>query len=122
MKIKINHNNYSSLMQEIRTRVEEGEFETWSIVNVSMREYVFRRIVHTPGRDRQYEDVQLKLCKPSDEDSARGLRYMTIVPAKKTGSCLTNEEFRDKSAVVLGRFCEILNRYFSKINEYHVIL
>lgn len=109
-------------MQEIRKRVEDGEFETWSIVNVSIRDSVFRRIVHTPGRDRQYEDIQLKLCNPSDEDYARGLRYLTIVPAKKVGSSLTNEEFRDKSAVVLGRFCEILNRYFSKINEYHVIL
>lgn len=83
---------------------------------------MYKRIVHTPGRDKQYVDVQLKLCNPSDEDYARGLRYMTIVSAKKAGSSLTNEEFRDKSAVVLGRFCEILNRYFSKINEYHVIL
>ena len=122
MKIKINYNNYSALMQEIRSRVEDGEFETWSIVNVAIGDSVYRRIVHISGRDKQYVDVQLKLCNPSDEDYARGLRYMTIVPAKKAGSSLTNEEFRDKSAVVLGRFCEILNRYFSKINEYHVIL
>lgn len=122
MKIKINYNNYSALMQEIRSRVEDGEFETWSIVNVAIGDSMYKRIVHTPGRDKQYVDVQLKLCNPSDEDYARGLRYMTIVSAKKAGSSLTNEEFRDKSAVVLGRFCEILNRYFSKINEYHVIL
>ena len=30
--------------------------------------------------------------------------------------------FYSKSAIVMGRFCEILNKDFPEINEYHVYL
>lgn len=123
MKIRIKTKHYNKWRDDIRDRAENGEWETWTIVEVeSLKnpEAKIRRLIHVPGDDRQYEDIQLMLCTPSNDKQVEN--YLDIVPKLRKGAEMDEEEFHAKSAIVLGRFCEILNRYFPSLKSYSVIL
>ena len=125
MKIRIKTQLFDKWRDDIRNRAEKGEWETWSVVKVkSLKDtkVFYRRLVHIPGNNHQYEDVQLMLCTPTKEEAKQGEGYLDIVPKKRKGAKMEDDEFRTKSAIVLGRFCEILNRYFPSLKSYSVIL
>lgn len=124
MKIRIKTQYYEKWRNVIRNRAESGEWETWKVVRFSLSQdsnISFRRLVHVPGNDHQYEDIQLLLCTPTKEEIKQGIGYLDIVP-KCIDVKLSDDEIFAKSAVVLGRFCEVLNRYFSNLKSYQVIL
>ena len=123
MKIRIKTKLYTKWRDDIRNRAENGEWETWTIVKVKSLKNpkaTIRRLIHVPGDDHQYEDIQLMLCTPSNDK--QGEYYLDIVPKLRNGVKMDKEEFHAKSAIVLGRFCEILNRYFPSLKGYSVIL
>ena len=125
MKIRIKTQRYDKWRDDIRNRAEEGDWETWNVAKVKSvlnPKVSFRRLVHIPGNDHQYEDVQLMLCTPTKEETKIGEGYLDIVPKKRKGAKIVDDEFHTKSAIVLGRFCEILNRYFPSLRSYSVIL
>lgn len=123
MRIRIIFDDYRTLMWNIRGRVESGEWDTWKVDKVLLSDgNSVRRLVHVPSHDNQFEMIQIKLCIPSKKDIIEDKHYLDMVPAVKEGVSLSNEELYNKSAVVLGRWCEILNRYFPHVSEYHVYL
>lgn len=125
MKIRIKTQRYDAWRSDIRDRAEAGEWETWSVVKVKSRnnpDVSYRRLIHVPGDDHQYEDIQLMLCTPTKEETKMGVGYLDIVPHLRRGVQMEDDELHAKSAIVLGRFCEILNRYFPNLKSYSVIL
>lgn len=123
MKIRIKTQLYEKWRDEIRNRAGNGEWETWTVVKVKSLKNpkaTIRRLIHVPGDDHQYEDIQLMLCTPSNDK--QGEYYLDIVPKLRNGVKMDKEEFHAKSAIVLGRFCEVLNRYFPSLKGYSVIL
>ena len=125
MKIRIKTQRYDKWRNDIRNRAEAEEWETWRVAKVKSvlnPKVFFRRLVHIPGGDRQYEDIQLMLCTPTKEEAKQGEGYLDIVPKLRRGAKMENDELYAKSAIVLGRFCEILNRYFPSLKSYSVIL
>lgn len=125
MKIRIKTQFYDKWRENIRNRAEAGEWETWSVVKVkSLKDskVFYRRLVHVPGDDHQYENIQLMLCTPTKEEAKQGEGYLDIVPKLQRGVKMEDDEFHAKSAVVLGRFCEVLNRYFPGLKSYTVVL
>lgn len=123
MKLRIIYDNYQSLMKEIRDRAEKGEWNTWSVVKCHLNNgKIVRRLIHTPPNDNQYNDIELRLILPSENAIKRGENYIDIVPSVKKDFILNNSERYRKFAVVMGRWCEILNQYFPQVSEYHVYL
>ncbi len=123
MKIQIPTTNYVNLRQQIRNLAESDDWQTWSVVWIKTKDGgEFRRLVHTPKDDNQYVDIQLMLCSPTETDRRSGKLYLEIRPVRANDSELTDEQVHEKSAIVLGRFCEMLNRYFPLLKGYHVIL
>lgn len=123
MKIRIKTKLYNKWRDDIRNRAENGEWETWAVVKVKSLKNpkaTIRRLIHVPGDDHQYEDIQLMLCTPSNDKQVEN--YLDIVPKLRNGVKMDKEELHAKSAIVLGRFCEILNRYFPSLKGYSVIL
>lgn len=123
MKIRIKTKLYNKWRDDIRNRTENGEWETWAVVKVKSLKnpkVTIRRLIHVPGDDHQYEDIQLMLCTPSNDKQVEN--YLDIVPKLRNGVKMDKEELHAKSAIVLGRFCEILNRYFPSLKGYSVIL
>lgn len=124
MKIRIRTQYYEKMRKDIRNRAENGEWETWKVVRISLPQdskISFRRLVHVPSNDHQYEGIQLLLCTPTKEEIKQGIGYLDIVP-KCIDVKLSDDEIFTKSAIVLGRFCEVLNRYFLNLKSYKVIL
>jgi len=125
MKIRIKTQRYDKWRDEIRNRAENEEWETWDVVKVKSRnnpDVFYRRLIHVPGDDHQYEDIQLMLCTPTKDEAKMGIGYLDIVPHLRRGVKMEDDELHAKSAIVLGRFCEILNRYFPNLKSYSVIL
>lgn len=123
MKIRIYYKYYRTLMREIRDRVEDGEWDTWKVERVIMSDGSFiRRIVHVPPHDDQYSMIQIKLCLPSKEDVINNEFYLDMIPVVKRGMPLSNKESYNKFAIVMGRWCEVLNKDFPDVSEYHVYL
>lgn len=125
MKIRIKTQRYDKWRDEIRNRAEDEEWETWDVVKVKSRnnpDVFYRRLIHVPGDDYQYEDIQLMLCTPTKDEAKMGIGYLDIVPHLRRGVKMEDDELHAKSAIVLGRFCEILNRYFPNLKSYSVIL
>lgn len=120
MRIRIPIKDYDGLRTEIRRRARKGEWSTWETVEVGAKKV--ERLIHVPKDDDQYGDIQLRLVNPADDDVKANKLYLDIVPIVAVGSKLKESERKEKKAVVLGRFSEILNRYFPKINGYRVIL
>ena len=117
MKIRIIYEDYPGLIKEIKDRVRKKEFATWEVVSSkSDTGGQVTRIVHN-GEDKQYSMVELGLFSPK-AGSISG--HVDIIPKKKLTTDITDDEFHKKSLVVIGRFCEVLNRYFPQINEYTV--
>ena len=121
MKIRINCEDYSKAISSIRNRAAKGEWSTWDTVDVKNKNGTFKRLIHVPDNDDQYKVVQIKLCGPSEEDKKKGLKYIDLIPGIKN-TTMTIKQKKEKKGVVLGRFCEILNRYFPTLTEYKVIL
>ena len=125
MKIRIKTQRYDKWRDEIRNRAENEEWETWDVVKVKSRnnpDVFYRRLIHVPGDDHQYEDIQLMLCTPTKDEAKMGIGYLDIVPHLRRGVKMEDDELHAKIAIVLGRFCEILNRYFPNLKSYSVIL
>lgn len=125
MKIRIKTQRYVRWRKDIINRADNGEWETWRVEmveSVKKPNTFFKRLVHVPGGDYQYEDIQLKLCTPTKEEAILGIGYLDIVPTLRRGVNMEEEELHAKMAVVLGRFCEILNRYFPHLKSYSVVL
>lgn len=123
MRLRIYYNDFRALMTEIRDRVESGEWSTWRIDNhINAKGQRIRRLVHTPPNDNQYVDIQIRLCLPLETDQQKNVFYVDLVPKLKEEKEMENSELYKKSAVVLGRWCEILNKDFPNVNEYHVYL
>ena len=125
MKIRIKTQRYDAWRSDIRDRAEAGEWETWSVVKVKSAlnpNVTYRRLIHIPGNDHQYEDIQLMLSTPTKEEAKQGEGYLDIIPKLRRSVKMENDEFHAKSAIVLGRFCEVLNRYFPGLKSYSVIL
>lgn len=125
MKIRIKTQRYEKWRKDIRSRAESGEWETWRVAKVKSQKdpKVFLvRPIHVPGDDHQYEDIQLMLCTPTKEEAKLGIGYLDIVPTLRKGVKMGEDELHAKEAIVLGRFCEILNRYFPLLKRYSVIL
>lgn len=123
MKIQIPTTNYVALRKQIRDFAESNDWQTWSIVWVKTKDGgKVRRLVHTPKGDDQYKEIQLMLCDPIDADKKLGKLYLDIKPISAKDCELTEEQVHEKSAVVLGRLCEMLNRYFPLLKGYNVIL
>lgn len=125
MKIRIKTRRYDKWRDEIRNRAEDGEWETWCVVKVKSvinPKVTYRRLIHVAGNDHQYEDIQLMLCTPKKDEAKLGIGYLDIVPTLRRGVKMEKEELHAKKAVVLGRFCEILNRYFPTLKRYSVVL
>lgn len=123
MRLRIYYNDFRALMTEIRDRVESGEWSTWRIDNhINAKGQRIRRLVHTPPNDNQYADIQIRLCLPLETDQQKNVFYVDLVPKLKEEKEMENSELYKKSAVVLGRWCEILNKDFPNVNEYHVYL
>lgn len=123
MKIQIPTTNYVALRKQIRDYAESDDWQTWSVIWVKMKDGgKVRRLVHTPKGDDQYREVQLKLCDPIEADRKQGKLYLDIMPVKAKDSELTEEQLHEKSAIVLGRLSEMLNRYFPLLKGYKVIL
>ena len=123
MKIQIPTTNYVTLRKQIRDYAESDDWQTWSVIWVKVKDGgKVRRLVHTPKGDDQYKDVQLKLCDPIEADRRQGKLYLDIIPVKAKDSELTEEQLHEKSAIVLGRMSEMLNRYFPLLKGYKVIL
>lgn len=125
MKIRIKTQRYEKWRKDIRSRAEKGEWETWRVAKVrSLKDphNLLIRPIHVPGDDHQYEEIQLMLCTPTKEEVRLGIGYLDIVPKLRRGAIMDDEELHAKSAIVLGRFCEILNRYFPNLKSYSVIL
>jgi|GEM_PF-6233279 len=125
MKIRIKTQRYDKWRDEIRNRAENEEWETWDVVKVKSQnnpDVFYRRLIHVPGDDHQYEDIQLMLCTPTKDEAKMGIGYLDIVPHLRRGVKMEDDELHAKSAIVLGRFCEILNRYFPNLKSYSVIL
>ena len=120
MRIRIFTKECNELREEIRERAHKGEWSTWETIDVGSKN--LKRLIHVPSDDDQYRDIQLRLLNPSDEDIKAGVLYLDILPSVAAGSKLTLKQRREKKAIVLGRFCEILNRYFPNLNGYRVIL
>lgn len=121
MRIRISIKDYDSLRTEIRRRSHRGEWNTWETIEVGTKTKV-ERLVHVPKDDDQYKDIQLKLVNPTADDIKANILYLDIIPIVVVGSKLTESQRKEKKAIVLGRFSEILNRYFPKIMGYRVIL
>lgn len=122
MKIRIPIEDYNAAIDILRRRAAKHEWDTWDTVDVKLKNgKTVKRLIHVPNGDDQYKVVQVKLCTPSKEDQKKGLKYLDLVPFIKDSS-LTDKQKRDKKGIVLGRFCEILNRYFPKLSGYRVIL
>lgn len=123
MKIQIPTTNYVALRKQIRDYAESEDWQTWSVIWVKTKDGVkVRRLIHTPKGDDQYMDVQLMLCDPIEADRKQGKLYLDIKPVKSKDSELTEEQMHEKSAIVLGRLSEMLNRYFPLLKGYKVIL
>lgn len=123
MRQRIYYNDFRALMTEIRDRVESGEWSTWRIDNhINAKGQRIRRLVHTPPNDNQYVDIQIRLCLPLETDQQKNVFYVDLVPKLKEEKEMENSELYKKSAVVLGRWCEVLNKDFPNVNEYHVYL
>ena len=123
MRLRIYYNDFRALMTEIRDRVESGEWSTWRIDNhINAKGPRIRRLVHTPPNDNQYVDIQIRLCLPLETDQQKNVFYVDLVPKLKEEKEMENSELYKKSAVVLGRWCEVLNKDFPNVNEYHVYL
>lgn len=123
MKIQIPTTNYVALRKQIRDYAESDDWQAWSVIWVKMKYGgKVRRLVHTPKGDDQYKDVQLKLCDPIEADRKQGKLYLDIMPVKAKDSELTEDQLHEKSAIVLGRLSEMLNRYFPLLKGYKVIL
>ena len=123
MRLRIYYNDFRALMTEIRDRVESGEWSTWRIDNhINAKGQRIRRLVHTPPDDNQYVDIQIRLCLPLETDQQKNVFYVDLVPKLKEEKEMENSELYKKSAVVLGRWCEVLNKDFPNVNEYHVYL
>lgn len=123
MRLRLYYNDFRALMTEIRDRVESGEWSTWRIDNhINAKGQRIRRLVHTPPNDNQYVDIQIRLCLPLETDQQKNVFYVDLVPKLKEEKEMENSELYKKSAVVLGRWCEVLNKDFPNVNEYHVYL
>ena len=123
MRLRIYYYDFRALMTEIRDRVESGEWSTWRIDNhINAKGQRIRRLVHTPPNDNQYVDIQIRLCLPLETDQQKNVFYVDLVPKLKEEKEMENSELYKKSAVVLGRWCEVLNKDFPNVNEYHVYL
>lgn len=123
MRLRIYYNDFRALMKEIRDRVESGEWSTWRIDNhINAKGQLIRRLVHTPPNDNQYVDIQIRLCLPLEADQQKNVFYVDLVPKLKEEKEMENSELYQKSVVVLGRWCEVLNKDFQNVNEYHVYL
>ncbi|MCW4075045.1 hypothetical protein [Segatella copri] len=123
MRLRIYYKDFRALMTEIRDRVESGEWSTWRIDNhINAKGQRIRRLVHTPPNDNQYVDIQIRLCLPLETDQQKNVFYVDLVPKLKEEKEMENSELYKKSAVVLGRWCEVLNKDFPNVNEYHVYL
>lgn len=123
MRLRIYYDDFRALMTEIRNRVEKGEWSTWSIdYHINENGKRIRRLVHTPPNDNQYVDIQIRLCLPLEVDQQKNVFYVDLVPKLKEEKEMENSELYQKSAVVLGRWCEVLNKDFQNVNEYHVYL
>lgn len=123
MRLRIYYDDFRALMTEIRNRVETGEWSTWSIdYHINENGKRIRRLVHTPPNDNQYVDIQIRLCLPLEADQQKNVFYVDLVPKLKEEKEMENSELYKKSAVVLGRWCEVLNKDFPEVNEYHVYL
>lgn len=123
MRLRIYYKDFRALMTEIRDRVESGEWSTWRIDNhINAKGQRIRRLVHTPPNDNQYVDIQIRLCLPLETDLQKNVFYVDLVPKLKEEKEMENSELYKKSAVVLGRWCEVLNKDFPNVNEYHVYL
>ena len=123
MRLRIYYKNYRTLLWKIRDRVEAGEWNTWKVERVTMSDgKTVRRLVHVPPHDDQYDMIQIKLCLPSKEAIKNNEHYLDLIPVVKKGAVLSNKESYQKFAVVMGRWCEVLNRDFPDVSEYHVYL
>lgn len=124
MRIRIQTNTPKKLRQEILEMAENGEWETWTLVRLKSEDgdRPICRLIHTPSHDNQYRSIRLRLRLPSEEDLFYKESYLDIIPYIANNCDLTDEEIKNKSGIVLGRFCEILNRYFDSIKEYRVLL
>lgn len=121
MKIRIESEQYKNIIKDIKQRVANNEFDTWSSVVVTPESgKPRRRIIHTPKDDDQYQMIQLGFWGPAKEDLNLGIQCLDIIPKLKEGIELSDKEFNKKAGIVLGRMCELLNNHFDMINEYKV--
>ena len=123
MKIRVYCEEPKALIKNIRDRAENGEWKTWTTEEVALKgDSSVRRLVHCPHDDNQYLGIQLALSSSSDMDTKIGNLYVELKPKLKKGAEMDESLFYSQSAIVMGRFCEILNNDFPEINEYHVYL
>ena len=122
MMIKVFCKDYDALRKEIRKRASNHEWSTWDTVEVTTSDGTkVKRLIHTPPNDDQYKVVQIKLYNPPEKDKKKNPTYLQLIP-EVTDKELTKEQAEEKVGMVMGRFCEILNRYFPTLKEYHVLL
>lgn len=122
MIIKVFCKDYDALRKEIRKRASNHEWSTWDTVEVTTSDGTkVKRLIHTPPNDDQYKVVQIKLYNPPEKDKKKNPTYLQLIP-EVTDKELTKEQAEEKVGMVMGRFCEILNRYFPALKEYHVLL
>ena len=123
MKIRVYCKEPKALIKNIRDRAENGEWKTWTTEEVALKgDSSLRRLVHCRPDDNQYLGIQLALSSSSDMDTKIGNLYVELKPKLKKGAEMDESLFYSKSAIVMGRFCEILNKDLPEINEYHVYL
>ena len=123
MKIRVYCEEPKALIKNIRDRAENGEWKTWTTEEVALkRDSSARRLVHCPSNDNQYLGIQLALSSSSDINAKIGNLYVDLRPKQNKSAEMDESLFYSKSAIVMGRFCEILNKDFPEISEYHVFL
>ena len=122
MRIRIECDEVNVLIDDIRQRASKREWNTWNTVDVKLPDVnIVKRLTHVPPGDDQYECVKVKLCTRSDGEKKKGVRYVDLIPVV-TDATLTTKQKSEKKGIVLGRFCEVLNRYFPTLAVYHVLL
>lgn len=103
MKLTINKNIRNAIISKIEN---DESVKTWEIYLVRRSDgRQVKRLMHTGG-EHQYVGVGLRLSWNKEEE------MLSIAPTKRDKS-LSGDEYFEKCCVVLGRFAEFLNRYFS---------
>ena len=99
------------LKKKIGEMIDSGEIKTWKFVIEEDK----KRLMYTS--DAQYDSVVLRFITTYID----GEPYHKILPTVRLN--VDNIDLaKDKFGVVLGRFSEILNCHFSKIDNYKTIL